>query len=138
MILVDTNILSELMRPNPNHSVVIWLNEQDSADLYCSTITLAEIQFGLNLMPNGKRHKSLSAAFQTFKENIFGSRILSFNQAAATSYANIRAERQQIGQPIASLDAQIAAIAQVNNCAIATRNTKDFTHINIALINPFE
>ena len=138
MILVDTNVVSEPMRTQPDPAVVDWLNQQDAAQLYISTITIAEIEFGIACLPTGKRKKSLAAAFQNFVEQAFGARVLSFDTDAARIYGNISAKRRANGQPISTLDAQIAAIAIAHGFAIATRNTKDFAGLGVELINPFD
>lgn len=137
MILCDTNIISEFMKPAPNPYVVQWLNEQDPASLYLSVITLAEIRYGLSLLPIGQRRRRLEASFQKYRDLAFANRILLFTAEAANQYGELRAARQKTGRPMSTLDAQIAAIAAVNQCSLATRNTADFEQCELPLINPF-
>jgi len=137
MILCDTNIISEFMNPSPNPNVVQWLNQQDPASLYIPVITLAEVCYGLSLLPIGKRRSQLEQSFQQFCEFAFPNRILLFTVEAANQYGELRAARRAIGRPMSTLDAQIAAIAVVNQCSLVTRNTADFEHCELTLINPF-
>ncbi|MDR3390960.1 MAG: type II toxin-antitoxin system VapC family toxin [Sulfuriferula sp.] len=138
MILLDTNVLSELMRPKPDERVLRWLDRQPAADLWISAITRAEINLGLALLPDGKRKQSLmDIAASMFIED-FANRCLAFEQHAADAYANIVANRKKLGIPISVEDAQIAAIACVNSLAIATRNIKDFSNIEgLLVIDPW-
>ena len=138
MILLDTNVLSELMRPQPNPNVVNWMNDQPTQTLFISTITIAEIELGIALLPDGQRKHDLeNAAKQSFK--LFGDRCLNFNQSSAHQYAKLVAERREIGRPISVEDALIAAIALANGLHLATRNSKDFQYTNsLTLINPWD
>ena len=137
MTLLDTNVLSELMRPAPNQSVIEWLDEQPSADLFISAITKAEIELGILLLPEGKRRDKLAAAVQGMF-NDFQDRCLAFDEAAATQYALLVARRIKIGRPISVEDAQIAAIALAHGLTLATRNTSDFGEIpELNLMNPW-
>lgn len=137
MILLDTNILSELMRLAPNRSVIEWLDEQFSTDLFICAITRAEIELGISLLPEGRRKINLSvAAKEVF--GWFSDRCLPFNEAAAIKYANLVKIRTEIGRPISVEDAQIAAIALVHDLTLATRNTSDFENIaELRVINPW-
>lgn len=137
MIIVDTNIISEFMTSPPTSSVLEWLNAQDSLSLYLTTISIAEIGFGLRIMPIGKRHRLLKERFEQFVATAFEARILSFNEAAARKYGEVKGHRKEIGRPLSDLDGQIAAIALANGFLIATRNTKDFEECGVQLINPF-
>ena len=137
MIILDTNIISEFMTSPPVSSVLEWLNAQDSLSLYLTTISIAEIGFGLRIMPIGKRRSMLEEQFEQFVTTAFESRILSFDEAAARKYGEIKGHRKEIGRPLSDLDGQIAAIAQANGFVIATRNTKDFEFCGVELINPF-
>ena len=138
MILIDTNIISEMMKPAPNANVLDWIDQQEVAKLFISTITLAEISYGLNVLPTGKRRESLEFAFNKAILEAFTGRILSFEESAAYHYGKIMGHRKKLGKPLGVPDGQIAAIALVNNAVLATRNTRDFLRCGIKLINPFE
>jgi len=138
MILLDTNIISALMQPVPNPNVIQWLNQQKQSQLYLPSIVVAEIRYGLQRMPQGQRQSALVSQFSSLLHTIFSGRILPFAQNEAEAYAIIRAAREAQGKPISVCDAQIAAIAQVHQALLATRNTKDFESCGIVLINPFE
>ncbi|HSA48460.1 MAG TPA: type II toxin-antitoxin system VapC family toxin [Candidatus Competibacteraceae bacterium] len=137
MIILDTNIVSEMMKTAPSRTVLDWLNAQDAASLYVTTITLAEIGYGLRLLPDGQRRRLLAERFDQFIARAFDQRILSFDEAAARAYGDIMGHRKELGRPISVTDGQIAAIARANGFGIATRNIKDFEDSQIALINPF-
>lgn len=138
MIVVDTNIISEFMGTPPARSVLEWLNAQDAATLYIASVSVAEIQLGLHIMPAGKRQQLLGQQFEQFLAVAFDTRILAFDAKAAKYYADCRATRRKIGRPISTLDAQIAGICRAHGFALATRNIKDFEGCDIELINPFE
>jgi len=138
MILIDTNIVSEVMRPSPASTVVNWLNNQDSQRLYLSVISITEIGYGLRLLPNGSRRHQLSERFDHFVEAAFGQRVLNFDQKAAHAYADIMGHRKEIGRPMSVPDGQIAAVARAHGFAVATRNAKDFEMCDLQIINPFE
>ena len=138
MIIIDTNIISEFMTSPPANSVLEWLNTQNSLSLYLTTISIAEIGYGLRIMPFGKRRRLLEEQFEKFLATAFESRILSFDESAARKYGEVKGHRKEIGRPLSDLDGQIAAIARANGFAIATRNTKDFEACGVELINPFD
>ena len=139
IILLDTNVLSELMRPNPNESVIQWIDALPGDDIWISAITVAEIRLGIALLPEGRRKQTLTrTAEEMFKEE-FSEKCLPFDFQAAGEYATIVSERSHQGRPITVEDAQIAAIAIAADLALATRNTKDFLDIEgLKLINPWE
>jgi len=138
MIILDTNVLSELMRPAPSPAVRAWVASQPAARLYTTTITQAEILYGLALIIDGRRRSALTnAAAQMFAED-FADRLLGFDAAAAEAFAPIAAARRQQGRPMAAFDAQIAAIAASQAAELATRNVADFLDCGIHLINPWE
>ncbi|MBZ5607963.1 MAG: type II toxin-antitoxin system VapC family toxin [Acidobacteriia bacterium] len=137
MIVLDTNVLSEAMRPSPDAEVLRWMAGQPASQLFTTTITQAEILYGLELMPKGKRHASLKSAIEAMFEEDFGDRILPFDSDAALWFAQIAASRRKVGRPVSQWDAQIAAIARSRGAALATRNTDDFEHCGITLINPW-
>ena len=129
-MLLDTNVISELMRPKPVENVVAWLDLQNDETVWISSITQAEVLAGLALMPAGKRKQGLMDVAATMFEEDFANRCLAFNCAAAIHYANIISERTRQGKPISVEDAQIAAIARANDLCIATRNVTDFANID--------
>jgi predicted nucleic acid-binding protein len=137
MIILDTNIVSEFMTSSPASTVFNWLNTQSTTSLYLTTITIAEIEFGLHAMPHGKRQKLLTERFQQFVATAFDQRILSFDLDAAKIYGAVLGHRREIGRPMTSIDGQIASIARARNFSVATRNIKDFEECQIELINPF-
>lgn len=137
MILLDTNIISELMRPKPEEKVLTWLNEQESRDLFVSTISIAEISYGLHVLPEGHRRNVLKNAFGRAVQLGFLHRILSFDEAAAREYGKIMAIRKAMGRPLGVPDGQIAAIAYSQKMRLATRNVKDFVDCGLQLVNPF-
>jgi predicted nucleic acid-binding protein len=126
MIILDTNVISEFMTSPPASQVLNWLNAQDVASLYLSTITIAEIGYGLRAMPEGKRRQLLSERFERFIDG-----------AAARIYGEIMCHRKEIGRPMSNLDGQIAAVARARGFCVATRNIKDFELCQIELTNPF-
>lgn len=136
MIVLDTNILSEEMKPAPDAAVHSWLLGQNAGDLFTTSVTEAEIGLGIAILPDGKRKQELEAAAARILA-LFPGRILPFDSAAAVEYARIVAERRRIGRPIADFDAQIAAITLSRGMALATRNGPDFGGIGVALINPW-
>lgn len=138
MILIDTNIISEMMKPSPDANVLNWIDGQEVAKLFISTVTLAEISYGLNVLPSGKRRESLEFAFDSAILKAFTGRILPFDESAAHHYGKIMGYRKKLGKPLGVPDGQIAAIALVNNAVLATRNIKDFLRCGIKVINPFE
>ena len=137
MIILDTNIVSEFMTSPPASAVLNWLNAQETTSLFLTTITIAEIGFGLRIMPKGRRRDLLTERFEQFVTTAFEQRILSFDEDAARVYGEVLGYRREIGRPISSLDGQIAAIARSRGFSVATRNIKDFEDCQVDLINPF-
>jgi hypothetical protein len=138
MILLDTNVLSELMNPSPSTAVKSWLDSVPAGDLRISAITRGEIELGIALMPISRRRTRFIASAHKLYE-YFRSRCLPFEENAATIFGRVIAERRMMGRPISILDAQIASIALVHGLKLATRNTKDFHSIeNLNLINPWD
>lgn len=137
--LLDTNVLSELMRQQPAAAVLGWFAHHARAAMHTSAVTQAEILTGIALLPAGKRRTALLDAAEQMFEVDFNARCLQFNSAAAKNYAVIVAARTLQGRPISTEDAQIAAIAQAAGLTLATRNTKDFDLIDdLLLANPWE
>lgn len=137
MIVLDTNVLSELMRPAPAQKVVDWFGEHPANGLYVTTLTVAEVLTGVALLPRGKRRAQLDLAARKMFEEDFEERCLSFDSLAASHYAAIFSASQRAGRPMAAMDAQIAAIAHSRGAALATRNIGDFEASGIELINPW-
>ena len=137
IVVLDTNIISELLRPAPNKQVEAWLSAQDGENVYFTTVGEAELQFGLALLPAGKRRNALGKAVEEILDEDFQDRILAFDRAAARAYAVIAAARRAAGRPISQFDCQIAAITRANEAVLATRNTADFEGCGIRLIDPW-
>ena len=138
MIVLDTNVLSELMKPVPAERVVGWMAAQPATSLYTTSITQAEILHGIMLLPSGRRRSAVETAAEAMFKEDFGGRILSFGSDAAHSYARIAVERRRAGRPISHFDAQIAAIARSTGAAIATRNVTDYDACGVNVINPWD
>jgi toxin FitB len=137
VIVLDTNVLAEVLRPEPAVSVSRWMARQDRANLFTTTICEAEILYGLALMAAGKRRTRLEqVAAAIFRED-FPARILPFDSAAAAAFAEIAAARRRLGRPIGEFDAQVAAIAHSRGADVATRNVKDFADCGVRVINPW-
>ena len=138
-MLLDTNVISELMRPKPDENVVTWLDRQNDENVWICSVTQAEILVGLALMPEGKRKQGLMDVAATMFDEDFANRCLAFNSEAAIHYANIISARTRQGKPISIEDAQIAAIARANGLSIATRNVTDFASIDgLLVLNPWQ
>lgn len=137
MILLDTNVLSELIKPKPARRVVTWLDAQPSASLFTTSVTQAEILHGMMLLPHGRRRTAIQEAVVAMFEQDFAGRVLAFDSEAALPYALIAAARRSAGRPISHFDAQIAAIAQSRGAAVATRNVSDFEGCGVAVIDPW-
>ena len=137
MIVLDTNIISELLRPAPNKQVEAWLSAQDGENVYFTTVGEAELKYGLALLPAGKRRNALSKAVEEILDEDFQDRILAFDRAAARAYAVMAAALRAAGRSISQFDCQIAAITRTNEAILATRNTGDFEGCGIRLIDPW-
>ena len=137
MIVLDTNVVSELMRDSPQQTVRAWFRAQPASSLFVTTVTEAEILTGIALLPDGRRRRELSEAATRVFATLFAGRILVFDSDAANIYAEIFAQRHAAGRPISQADCQIAAIARSREAAIATRNVTDFEGIEVELINPW-
>ena len=138
MILLDTNVVSEVMKTRPEEAVVAWLNAQDSEKLHVSAITIGEIAYGLRILPDGKRRSGLRERFERFIALAFDQRVLAYDESAARIYGELMGDRKELGLPMSVPDGQIAAIARLNHLAVATRNVLDFEHCGIDVLNPFE
>lgn len=137
MIVLDTNVLSEALKPLPSPIVLHWLAAQEPSAVFTTTITQAEVLYGIETLPPGKRRMRLLAAVEKMFAEEFEGRILPFDEDAARVFARIVAARDAAGHPISQFDAMIAAIASSHRAAVATRNTADFQHCGIDVINPW-
>jgi predicted nucleic acid-binding protein len=138
MIILDTNVLSELMRSEPDLAVLGWLSAKPAPIVFTTSITQAEILHGIRVLPDGRRRQAFEAAATAmFEEDFFG-RVLAFDGGSARAYASIAADRRRAGRPISQFDAQIAAIAAANGASVATRNVSDFEGCGIGVINPWK
>lgn len=136
MIVLDTNVVSELMRGTPEPSVITWLGRQRGGELFTTAVTLAEVRYGIARLPDGRRKNDLTQA----ADEVFGAfpeQILPFDATAAATYADIVTDRDRAGQPIDGFDAQIAAICRSRQATLATRNTKDFHQTGVELVDPW-
>jgi predicted nucleic acid-binding protein len=137
MLLLDTNVVSELMRPAPDPDVVQWLQGQPLEQLAITAISVAEILYGLDRLPDGRRKANLVQRFQLFLTQGFAGRVLPFDRPAAEVYASIKGRRDRAGRPVSGYDAMIAAIASSRGAGVATRNVADFTDCGVVVINPW-
>ena len=137
MIIVDTNVVSELLRPIPEPRVEQWLAAQDGHDIYLTAITESELRYGVAIMHNGKRRVAFAEAIDCILKEDMAGRILPFDSAAAVEYATIAATRRASGRPITQADCQIAAIARTHGALVATRNIADFEGCGLKLIDPW-
>ncbi len=138
MIVLDTNVLSELLRATPEPAVVRWTASQSLDTLYTTTVTQAEMLYGVKLLPIGQRRQQLEEAVTALFEEDFIERILPFDGGAARAYAEIAADRKRNGRSMSQFDAQIAAIVQSRGGTLATRNTDDFEGCGLHIINPWQ
>jgi toxin FitB len=137
MIILDTNVLSEPLRSRPDPKVLAWLDAQAAETLFMSTISYAELRFGVLRMPDGKRKNDLAAQIEQVLE-VFKDRTLEFNVKAAEHLAQIAAHGEKIGKPVTAPDAYIAAIAAARGFAVSTRNVGHFKLAGVTVINPWE
>jgi toxin FitB len=137
MIILDTNVLSEVMKPAPSPRVLRWLGQYPPLQLFTTAITQAEILYGLELLPKGKRRSALQSAVEAMFGEDFAGRILPFDSEAARLFPQIASARRVLGRPVTQFDTQIAAIARARGAAIATRNTPDFDDCGITVLNPW-
>ena len=138
MIVLDTNVLSEFMRVEPDNRVLAWIDAQPAMDLTVSAVTVAEILHGIARLPAGKRKQKLEAHAMAMFEEDFAGRILPFDAHAAVEYARLVADCEARGRAVSMADAQIAAICRAHGAHIATRNVKDFEFSGAEVINPWQ
>lgn len=138
MILLDTNIVSELYKPMPRASVVTWLDTQSNDLLYLCAPVLAELRFGMERLEAGRRKEWLRTAIERLENELYRDRILPFDVTCVAAYGRLVAARQRSGRTIQQMDAFIAAIAAANGAVLATRNVDHFEGLGLELINPFD
>jgi predicted nucleic acid-binding protein len=137
MIILDTNVLSELMRANPDENVLAWLDSQNSQDLYTTAITVAELLYGVARLAHGRRKTALRGAIESMLDGEMAGKILPFDVNSARQYAMLVAECESHGRPISSADAQIAAVCHAHDAVLVTRNGKDFETTGVPIIDPW-
>lgn len=138
MIVLDTNVISELSRRVPDPGLLAWLDSLESSEVATTTITAAELRYGVARLPDGHRKRELTAVIRGIVTEDFHGRVLPFDERASVRYSDIVANRERIGRPVGVADAQIAAICRDLGSVLATRNTADFDETGIELINPWK
>jgi len=138
VIVLDTNVLSELMKASPAPAVLAWMADQTMTSLFTTTVTQAEILYGLAILPPGRRRELLTEAAKAMFAEDFAGRVLPFDTDAARTYAAIAAGRRETGQPISHFDTQIAAMARSRGATLATRNVRDFVACGIVVVDPWQ
>ena len=138
MPLLDTNVVSELMKVAPNAGVLAWIDRLPRSELFVAAITQAELLYGVALLPAGRRRDEIARAVNTVFSDLFRERVLPFDSAAASAYAEISAKRRRAGRPISAFDAAIAATARSQKVSLATRNLSDFVGCEVELIDPWK
>ena len=137
MILVDTNVVSELMRKLPDPAVEAWTAGQPAEELFFSAVGEAELRYGAAILPTGRRRDTLISDIEAMLREAFGDRVLLFDSDAARHYGDIAAMRRSAGRRVAPVDCQIAALARSRGLAVATRNTRDFVDMELDLVDPW-
>ena len=137
MIVLDTNVLSEAMKPTPDPAVARWMIRERGRGLFTTAVSEAEIIYGITILPDGRRKRELETAAQGIFA-LFAGRIFPFDSAAAREFALIVADRRRAGRPIADFDAQIAAITRTRGMSLATRDVQDFASTGVQLIDPWQ
>lgn len=138
MIVLDTNVVSELMRSEPAERVVEWVDQYPADDVFVTAVTAAELLYGVERLPDSRRKSVLMVKVAELLAEDFQGRVLPFGIAAAARYAQISAARERVGLPISMADAQIAAICRHHNAHLATRNTRDFVDTGVRVLNPWD
>lgn len=137
MIILDTNVLSELMRDDPAPRVERWIDDQESGELAVTAVTIAELRYGIARLPHGARRSRLTESADALVVRGFAGRVLPFDHEAAEHYADLAAGCAQVGRPIGVADAQIAAICRLRGATLATRDTRDFETTGVRLVDPW-
>lgn len=137
MIVIDTNVLSELIHPNGDARVVAWVDQRPADQFYLTAVTTAELRYGIARLPEGRRRAALGERAEQVIGGDFGGRVLPFDDDAAVAYAAVVAAREVLGRPISMADGQIAAICRAVGADLATRNVKDFASLDIRVLTPW-
>lgn len=137
MTILDTNVVSEVMKPAPSDVVMDWLAVRRAPEVFITALTQAEILTGIEILPGGKRRTALKIAWDAMLKRLYEGRILPFDSDAAHEFSRIVAARRKLGRPISQIDAQIAAIARSRGASVATRNSGDFEHCGIPVLDPW-
>jgi toxin FitB len=137
VIVLDTNVVSELMRSEPAAGVIEWVDRQSDTALYLTAITVAELLYGVARLPDGQRKTNLSVSIEALLAEDFEHRVAPFDETAAAHYANIVVSRERVGRPISTADAQIAATCRSYGAILVTRNVDDFADTGIVIVNPW-
>lgn len=134
MIILDTNVVAEPMKPRANNCVIVWLDQQVAETLYFTATSLSELLVGIAFLPKGKR---LASALDALFRRLFGQRVLAFDREAAVAYSSLVAHARAVGHSVSVADAQIAAIARVHGLTVATRDSAPFSSMGISVVNPW-
>ncbi len=137
MIVWDTNVVSELMRPEPFEQVVAWTDRQPVSEVFVTSITVGELLYGIGRLPAGRRRNRLTKVFDEMLTVDFERRVVDFDRVAAAHYADLVLVRERLGRPISMADAQIAAICRSHDATVATRNVDDFADVGVDIVNPW-
>ncbi len=137
-MVLDTNVVSELMRPRPEPLVLAWIDAQVPSELWLTSVVAAELMYGVARLPDGTRQRQLAVALATVLEQDFAGRIVVFDLAVASVYAQLVADRERSGHAVAMADAQIAAACLVHGATLVTRNQRHFAGLGLSIINPWE
>ena len=137
MVVLDTNVVSEIMRDEPHPVVFAWLDERPTRELFVTAVTEAEVRTGIAFLPGGRRRSRIAEAADRAFGGLFADRVLPFDSQAARVYAGIAAAGRAAGRPVSQADGQIAAIVRSRGMALATRNIRDFADVGIDLIDPW-
>jgi predicted nucleic acid-binding protein len=138
MIILDTNVVSELMRPAPERTVLRWFSGQSAEDLHVTAVTVAEILYGIELISSSRRRDVVRAGAEKMLGDVFADRILTFEDRAARAFSQIASSRRRQGKPMSEMDAEIAAIVRIHGATLATRNPYVFEGCGVRLVNPWE